>query len=889
MFSRDRLLMVASLLFTSAAFAADRYWTGGGEDSSWDTSANWDVGVPQSGDVVKFHEDKVNGGRTVVINGKYSYVNLHVCGGTFESPFIFAADGDSSNGLTFSGDVLFGCDGFNSGALRIDSGTYAFNRDTKVGATKGASASLVQNGGLIKHGNNFVFHIGHGEESEGSVENNGGNWSGYHLSLGMGVKSKGRFTQNGGTIEIFSGLHIGRGSLSKCEMELNDVSFEHKNTINIGSGSYSEGKLTVKRGSLSTRGFSVANTSVAALNLDSAILNIREDNSAFAPNNMTITIGKGGAELNTNKKKITIKGPVLGEGKMKFAGGGIVTFEGDVTFEGGTEIDVGTKIVCSKEDAKSAILNGLVVDGRGDLQAGSYDILECPGLSASDLEAIKVVNCGEDAVVRLDNELNPSKIVLFKAADNTVLDGNKTWSELVNGLSLHEKSVVRITVSSDSPTLTINEDVNVAKIQIVGGDASKVSTVNLAFSDGVAFRYEKMELSGSVCCSISSDSFGGPICVEKDSTLRYSSGDFRCVNVSGEGTIEVSEDAVLYVEDDILVGTVVNNGSIEINVDGEVLMPFNNVSKGVVHVKKGVLKASGVLNKGAAYYVEPTKENEEHNHRVWVYPDAKFDINGKSDIYVSVKLENGAKVVNTLGNVGNGFAQTVQIVLAGDAEVNMNNEFGLVAPGHKRTRVNLGSYTLTLNGSKSFWMSNTSIDGSGTIRVKAGTLHIMNFKSNDLSGKIFSVVIESEGLLNIADNDFFLNVLNFRNDGKGVNGSGKLVVSGILTAGNPIPRLELTDGAAVRLTGVDKPQQVTREFIASGAVQVDASVITSDQWRTIANIPILSVPIAAEVENIPLRLYGSNTTTRRLYWESDGETQTLYLKNPVSGFMIYVR
>ena len=164
------------------------------------------------------------GGGAVVIKGKYSYANLHVCGGSSESPFIFAADGDSSNGLTFSGDVLFGCDGFNSGALRIDSGTYAFNRDTKVGATKGASASLVQNGGLIKHGNNYVFHIGHGEESEGSVENNGGNWSGYHLSLGMGGNSKGRFTQNGGTIEIFSGLHIGRGAQSKCAYPLGDGS-----------------------------------------------------------------------------------------------------------------------------------------------------------------------------------------------------------------------------------------------------------------------------------------------------------------------------------------------------------------------------------------------------------------------------------------------------------------------------------------------------------------------------------------------------------------------------------------------------------------------------------------------------------------------------------------
>ena len=62
MISPVRLSMVASLLFASAAFAADRYWTGGGEDSNWDTSANWDVGVPQLGDVVKFHEDKVNGG-----------------------------------------------------------------------------------------------------------------------------------------------------------------------------------------------------------------------------------------------------------------------------------------------------------------------------------------------------------------------------------------------------------------------------------------------------------------------------------------------------------------------------------------------------------------------------------------------------------------------------------------------------------------------------------------------------------------------------------------------------------------------------------------------------------------------------------------------------------
>ena len=132
-----------------------------------------------------------------------------------------------------------------------------------------------------------------------------------------------------------------------------------------------------------------------------------------------------------------------------------------------------------------------------------------------------------------------------------------------------------------------------------------------------------------------------------------------------------------------------------------------------------------------------------------------------------------------------------------------------------------------------------------------------------------------------------MTVKNFKNGGT-VSNSGTLTVTGTLTPGNAIPKLTLTDGAAVKATGT--AQTVSTTFSASGKVYIDASDITREQLNaaTEERIPVLTVPsvpsgVTWDVDG-KLPVEGC----RAKWFDDEGGTKTLYLCKP-TGLMIIFR
>ena len=100
-----RRILIAAAVALAATFdgyAAERYWSGDGSDSNWNTAGNWDT-LPTSDDKVYFRDGNVVG-RTATLNDSYTNTVLHVGkGSSAENPYIFEAT-DPSYGLTLTDD-----------------------------------------------------------------------------------------------------------------------------------------------------------------------------------------------------------------------------------------------------------------------------------------------------------------------------------------------------------------------------------------------------------------------------------------------------------------------------------------------------------------------------------------------------------------------------------------------------------------------------------------------------------------------------------------------------------------------------------------------------------------------------------------------------------------
>ncbi|MBO7683859.1 MAG: hypothetical protein J6T51_03940 [Kiritimatiellae bacterium] len=347
-------------------------------------------------------------------------------------------------------------------------------------------------------------------------------------------------------------------------------------------------------------------------------------------------------------------------------------------------------------------------------------------------------------------------------------------------------------------------------------------------------------------------------------------------SITNSGTIDIlgTVDATIaanYYGD----GDVVKSGAKTATV------PFNNASKSVYTVNAGTLKAQGRLTASGGAYGLITEENPRANQLVDVKSGATFDFNGIADISTCVRLAANATVANTGGDISYNNMQMVQLMLTGDASAKAVGTFGLLSPSYGESRLELNGHTLTLVGTNKFWMCNTKVLGSGTLVVATnGILQVTRASG----GADWTLTVDVGGEL--IDNAA-LSVRNFVNNGTMTgNNNGILTVTGTLTAGNPITKLTLADGATVKMSGTNTVQSVTTAFSASGTITIDATAITMADSRANASIPVLSAP--SFPANVTWVLRDPYVGNRRLKVNTEGGKSTLLLNGP-RGFVLVVR
>ena len=475
--------------------------------------------------------------------------------------------------------------------------------------------------------------------------------------------------------------------------------------------------------------------------------------------------------------------------------------------------------------------------------------------------------------------------VAVEEATEWTLSQNKLWSELRNGATLADTEVVRIKVTGDSPILTIDENVNVAKIEFVNALGSGISTNTIAVSDGAALTYGTLALGQYACVKIPGTIAPSVAEILPGATLLYASGEAESASYSGGGAVEVASGAKLIVNKDVDVAYILNHGTVEKRGTGAVLVPFHNASKGVTIISEGTLKVSGATQVAGNPYAYYTEENPNANQFIDVKSGATYDVNGFGNVTAVVRLEEGACIINSNADVSNWLAQTFQLILGGDATATATGQFGILAPNHDESRLQLGNYKLTVQGSKALYLSNTTISGTGTIAVET-ELWLYNTGTKGLE---CTVDVKSNGKVNFGAS---LLVKNFVNGGT-ISGNGILVVYGELTAGSAaIPKVKLCDGATLKASATTA-QTVSSSFNAEGAVTIDASQITREQFKQDEDgrIPVLTIPEDSYKDTFKdWQISGEGSSMLRLRWEADegDATRTLYLSRS-SGTRIIVR
>ena len=452
------------------------------------------------------------------------------------------------------------------------------------------------------------------------------------------------------------------------------------------------------------------------------------------------------------------------------------------------------------------------------------------------LEQNKTTWHGEEKTVATSYDVNHYGVCDFRwtQGEHSVtawtLDEDKTWTTLRNGATLASDEIVQIMVTRADAVLTVDEDVNVGLIEFVNGTGT-----TLSISSGV---------------TVSADSYSG-------------------------------------------LGFVLNNGTFQKWGEGTVEMKFDNASRGVFVVNAGTLRAAGkktpVLGAGTPIIGDPDV-TPRSNYLIDVKSGATYDVNGQTSVLASVRLAEGAHFISS-ANANKAWGQTIQLILAGDAEVTANGDFGLYGSGEDGCRLDLGNYKLIVNGAqdKEFMLGNTTINGTGTIFVKSGRFCTRNAES---TGVDCTLSIGENGKF---ENNMHFTVKNFVNDGSmsyqnTANGWGRggvlEVTGGFTSKTGSFPKLTLT-GATVKADG--SHITVLDNFETSGTITIDASAITRQQLNDAGEvgIPVLTVP--TENKGGAWKVANSVVGNVCAKWKDNGDdTSTLYLSQS-KGLMIIIR
>ncbi len=512
------------------------------------------------------------------------------------------------------------------------------------------------------------------------------------------------------------------------------------------------------------------------------------------------------------------------------------------------------------------------------------------------------------------------------------LDQDRTWSHYTGGVPFDDDTAtIRIKVTGDSPTLTIDENVTVGRLVFENARGGGISTNTIVVS-AAGVSVGEIELGENVRVAVPTAYAQGAVTLGSGATIAYSGDATVSGAISGDGCVEVASGRVTF------------SGS-------------NRFSGGLV-VKSGAVAVAGA----AAGENATSGSFGAIDGRVTVESGGMVDVNGKNGLSYRYTLAgsgvamDGVAAPGPIVNLGGALdigssnwnkAWTTwharEFTLAGDVTIGVTGyDFGVVSystweTARQECYLNLGNHALTKSGSGVLWLwaGPTSVSGTGTLNIESGVVDVRKGKYTGLSSRIEigangtlrngsqvevgtivnngrieivpyyhnygtgslaytgstlagaysgsgEVAVLSGGKLTLTND---LAIADFVNGGT-VSGTGTITVTGTLTAGNAIPKLTLADGATVKLTGTNAVQSVTGTFASAGRVNVDFSAISANDIKAAKMIPVLSAPsLPADIKR---RLSAVGTVGRSFRVVTEGDVSTVYCI-PRPGFMVIVK
>lgn len=229
--------------------------------------------------------------------------------------------------------------------------------------------------------------------------------------------------------------------------------------------------------------------------------------------------------------------------------------------------------------------------------------------------------------------------------------------------------------------------------------------------DTVGTRYEGEEPVRSYVAAGDTVCFSAADAISESRAYPVAGFDFG--EFAGSVTIDVADGKSVVNSQKFSspTGTVVKTGA------GELKLTADNSAS--LDIREGVVK----LGRAANYSFWNA---EEGLPTVSVADSAVFDINGAAGYKASISLASGATWTNTGADRDESKAQAYALSLSGDATVDAESQFGVLANGWGATTMDLGANTLTKIGASKFMLCNCTVSGSGTIAVEEGELYLYN-------------------------------------------------------------------------------------------------------------------------------------------------------------------
>ncbi len=213
-----------------------------------------------------------------------------------------------------------------------------------------------------------------------------------------------------------------------------------------------------------------------------------------------------------------------------------------------------------------------------------------------------------------------------------------------------------------------------------------------------------------------------------------SNGDYKLYEAAAEGTYSHGANGY-YTSSGSKFYAIQGTG--EITIADSATITYDENSTTLTKVDDGYVFTSGEYTDKSKFYVHEGKVTANTDVYTDIYEadtyriaaGTELDVNGQYFAGASFILAEGAKLSNTGSGLNGNNKMFQSIELSGDATVHAHANMGLLAfnssdAAAATSTLKLNGHTLTKTGGAAFFLTGTTVEGNGTIKIQEGTLQV---------------------------------------------------------------------------------------------------------------------------------------------------------------------